>query len=150
MSISSKDTIGLALAAGTVVLLLVHGGDRHDPATQLPALAGSPADVVAFVDVHLVDGVGDPDPEQVVVVRNGVVTDIGPMGTVELPADALVVDCGGLGYLVAAKESHTFDGSWQPVVRGATYDLVLLSADPQRGFSGPEAVRGRLVDGLWT
>lgn len=161
MSISSKDAVGLALAAGTVVLLLVHGGDRHDPAPGAviaPASAGPPApdgiagaqpDVVAFINVQLLDDAGESTGEHVVVVRKGVVSEIAGAGSLAIPDDALVVDCGGSAYLVAARDRRSWAEGWQPVAAGSDDDLVLLAVDPRLPSSGPDTVRGRLVDGLW-
>lgn len=174
MFLTSKDALGLALAAGTIVMLLAHGEDRHDtvdgasgssvPAGAAPTAQGGrpeheadarePARVVAFVDVRLVHGSasdGEPGSDRgghVVVVRDGVVAEIGRSDTVRLPANAIVVDCAGSSYLVSVPDDASVL-RWMPVSAGSTDDLLLLASDPRIGDVGPEGVRGRLVDGHW-
>lgn len=155
MRLKSKDTLGLALVACSVGLLVLHGRTPHAPArAESTAIAGShavlagpAADVVAFVDVRLPGAVHSVARTGVVVVRHGVVSAVGGAESVQVPVDALIVRGSGSNYLVAA--SSTADGlGWSPVVRGIGGDLVLYSGDPRDRTDGG-AIAGRLIDGRW-
>lgn len=168
LPITSKDAVGLALAACTIVLLVLHGRQPHDTGVPnavevdrgalglpvTPPAVGGPGElpttpsVVAFVDVQLPGVDVGPSDEHVVVVRHGVVAEIGSTGSVRLPDNALVVDGDGSSYLVTASET-TDSPSWRPVVSGFRGELILYAGDPRRGSeTGP--IRGRLVAGRWT
>jgi imidazolonepropionase-like amidohydrolase len=52
--------------------------------------------VVALANVLLVDGTGaDPRPGQTVVIRDGRIAEVGPAGTVRVPAGVRTMDLGG-------------------------------------------------------
>lgn len=163
MPLKSKDTIGFALAACTVVLLVLHGREPHQAGTpgvigvgagvpEGEGMASSAAAIVAFVDVHLPgtsDASLEESEESIVVVRHGVVSEIGSAKTVRLPPDALVVDGDGSAYLVAAPSSGASESTWRPVMHGGSTELVLYAVDPRSG-SKRAPIKGRLVGGRWT
>lgn len=139
MRLTRKDALGLALAACTVVLLVAHGGGRHD------------RDVLAFVDVNLLPSPREkPRDRQVVVVRDGVVTRVGSLGSVGLPRDAHVIDGRGRDYLTTVRGavSGTADDPVR-VVPGSGAELLLLPGDPRIDPSVRLRPRGRVVDGAW-
>jgi imidazolonepropionase-like amidohydrolase len=78
------------------------------PSTQLPAqrpdslseevrtYVALDTTVVALTNVLLVDGTGaDPRPGQTVIVRDGRIAEVGPTGTVRVPAGVRTMDLGG-------------------------------------------------------
>lgn len=63
--------------------------------------------VVALVGATLIDGKGgEPIPNACVIVRNEVIDAVGIAGKVELPADAEVIDVGGLTLLPGLIDAH--------------------------------------------
>lgn len=142
MRLARKDCIGLALAACTVVVLVIHGG-RHD------------AKILAFVDVSLLSPSPDDSRDhRVVVVRDGVVTRVGSVGSVGLPPGARVIDGGGTAYLTLVRGTVVTEGPVVPegpatVFPGAEGELVLLPADPRIDPSVVLRPWGRVVDGTW-
>lgn len=168
MRLTSKDAVGLALAASTVALLVVHGVDRHEaPDTATDHGASTPAGsadegrpsiaerqgphAVAFVDVNLIsEPGGERRRHQVVLVRDGQVAEVGPTGTVQAPAGALVVEGHGSSYLMAGSKRPGQEGvDWAPVAAGARADLLLLPTDPTSDGTAYSNLEGRMVGGAW-
>ena len=166
MELTRNDVSGLILVAVTVGLLVVHGSERHDaprssgvPADTVPlqgivrADAGAAGPVV-FHGVSVVYAEGEePRAHQTVVVVDGRVTAVGPVGSVETPAGAVVVRGAGSDVLVPATRLAAGNaagiGPVGPLVRGAEMDLALLPGPPRPGtteLAGPE---GLLLDGIW-
>lgn len=158
MRMSGRDLSGLALAGVTVVLLALHGGDRHAARDVLTSSAtagrmAAPA-MVAFVDVNLVSSSGaEPRSHQVVLVRAGVVSAIGPVGQVEAPAGTFVVEGNGSKYLMHGTAART-DGGDGPVASetiaaGAPADFVLFAADPRTHEDARLHPEGVMEAGSW-
>lgn len=108
MRIDAKDTIGFVLLAGAFATLALHSGDEHqDKHLPLVANAGgsatsaasSAATVFVNFDVVPMTGAG-VQRNQVVIVRDGFITRIGPVGVIAVPEDARVVDGEGSHFLV--------------------------------------------------
>ena len=108
MRVRTRDTAGFVLVVGTFVALVVHGTADHQD-THLPVVADaggaatSPATAptLAFVDFNVVQMDGqDVLRRQVVIVRDGFVSRIGPVGVVDVPTAATVVQGDGSAYLV--------------------------------------------------
>lgn len=168
MPLTTKDVTGLVLVAGTVVLLVVHGTDRHEPAgrsldaardtVSIGSLTRAPsngeASEVVFVDVNLITHPeGEARRNQVVVVDEGTVTEVGPVGTVSPSPEALVVLGAGSDFLLPAVTlpsgaAATLDPS-QRVVPGVRSDLVLLSGDPRVERGALDHPEGLLRRGAW-
>lgn len=153
MRFSRKDTLGLALAAGAVVLLVGHGREPHVPRpTPAPEVVTGTAshgteandDVVAFVDVLLPGTAHSASRTGVVVVRGGVVSAVGSEDAVHVPAEAWIVDGEGSEFLVATPDPS----GWTPVREGVAAELVLLGSDPRLGVDAA-TVGGRLLGGRW-
>ncbi len=129
MKLSIKDSVGLALVAGTLGALVVHIGPsgheaRHptsvaDAGSAMTSAAASTP--VAFVDVNVVPMEGDAVlHRQVVIAQDGFIRQIGPLGVLEPPAGALIVNGDGTRYLVPGLTDahvHLPDGAenWLPV-----------------------------------
>lgn len=108
MRFEAKDVAGFALVAGTVGVLAIHGNQGHQD-THIPfeanaggasttARAASP---VAFVDVNVLPLTDDGVLRRhVVLVEDGRVSRIGPIGEVDIPADAITIDGRGQRFLV--------------------------------------------------
>lgn len=108
MRLEAKDLVGFVLVAGTVGVLAIHGNEGHQD-THLPfeANAGgattsaNATGLVAFVDVHVLPMRDDRVlRRQVVLVEDGVVSAIGPIGVLDVPDDAITIDGRGERYLV--------------------------------------------------
>lgn len=166
MALTPKDVTGLVLVAATVMLLVVHGTDRHEPGGESFDAAGDTVPIgsltravrpgaseVVFVDVNLVvHPEGATRRHQVVVVDAGVVTEVGPVGTVAPSSEALVVEGLGSDFLLPAVAlpsdgTATLEPS-RRLVPGVRSDLVLLPGDP-RVERGPLAPEGLLMRGSW-
>ncbi len=160
MRLKPKDTLGLALVACAVGLLVLHGRAPHPPPESPAGADGAEAasrglahaeeaipQVVAFIDVRLPGTAGDPAQPATVLVRRGTVDAIGSTGSLPLPVDAVVVDGGGSGYLVA-RSGDSGGTAWSPVVEGTRGDLVLFAQDPGSDTAGTTLV-GRLLEGRW-
>ncbi len=73
-----------------------------------PARASDPSVPTAFVGVHVVPMDADRVLEnQTVVVRDGRIAAIGPVGTVDVPADAIVVEGHGRYLVPGLADMHT-------------------------------------------
>ena len=159
MPFSRKDSLGLALAAGAVVLLVAHDREPHapKPSPTPDVVSGAPShiteseesDVVAFVDVLLPGTAHSASRTGVVVVRRGVVSDVGSAEKVDVPAEAAVIDGDGSAYLVASA-STAGSSTWTPVSEGLATELLLLTEDPRASSGSVLMVRGRLTRGHWS
>ena len=109
MKLSSKDTVGLLLVAGTLGTLYLHiGPDGHASKHPSSARGGGgsvttavESSAVAFVNVNVLPM--DRDRvlrNQVVIVEGGFVQSIGPAGQMRPPPGALIVPGDGSRYLV--------------------------------------------------
>lgn len=108
MRLETRDLVGFVLVAGTVGVLALHGNAGHQEA-HLPfeADAGGAttsaiaATTVAFVDVHVLPMDDDRVLHgQTVLVEDGVVSRVGPVGSFEVPDDATTVEGRGSRFLV--------------------------------------------------
>jgi imidazolonepropionase-like amidohydrolase len=108
MRLTTKDAVGFVLVASTLAALLARRDADHGE-TDLPSVAdagsattsAATVPTFAFVDFNVVPMVGqDVLRHQVVIVRDGFVSRIGPVGVIETPAAARVVRGDGSGYLV--------------------------------------------------
>lgn len=108
MRLTTKDTFGLVLVAGTFAALAIHNEPTHR-ATHLPTVVDAggaitdPASLrtFAFVDFNVIPMLDDAVAQhQVVIVEDGFVRAIGALGSVEVPTDAGVIDGEGRAYLV--------------------------------------------------
>lgn len=158
MRLTNKDTLGLALAACAVVLLVSHGRAPHaaggaaaydvEVGTSAHSEVADPeSEVIAFVNVQLPGTAVSHGG--VAVVREGVVSAVGSAEEIDVPTDAAIVDGDGSAYLVATAFSTTTPSTWAPVTEGLTTDLLLLAADPRR-TSDSFLVQGRLKEGRWS
>ena len=167
MELKRNDVYGLILVAVTVGLLALHGSERHDPHRSasaapladtvplegiLQAGAGT-AGTVVFYGVNVVeDGRDEPHADQVVVVVDGRVTAVGPVGSVEAPRGATVIHGKGSDFLVPATRLLSGKAAGvdptRRLVPGAETDMALLSTDPRRTTRGV-AAEGLLLDGVW-
>ena len=107
MKLTSKDTVGLLLVAGTLGTLFVHiGPDGHAPTSSVGDGGGSittpvASNTVAFVDVNVLPMEQDEVlRNQVVIVEGSFVRQIGPVGDVVPPPGALIIPGDGTRYLV--------------------------------------------------
>jgi imidazolonepropionase-like amidohydrolase len=108
MKLSRKDAAGFVLVAATLTTLSIHGGERHQeshvpPVAQAGGAATMPTGsrLTAFVDVSVLPmNQAGPAHHQVVLIRDGFIDEIGPVGAVDVPADATIVQGGGSQYLV--------------------------------------------------
>jgi len=109
MKLSAKDTIGLVLVAGTLGTLAVHIGPRGHEARHPTSVAdagssvtiATPATTLAFVDVNVLPMDGETVlRRQVVIVEGGFIRRIGPVGELEPPVGAQVINGDGVRYLV--------------------------------------------------
>lgn len=108
MRLTTKDTVGLLLVVGTASALLVHNAPEGHRSTHIRPVADAGGSVTSTVDVATfafhdvnvlpMDGRA-PLRRQVVVVRDGFVTRIGPVGVVDPPEGALLVDGRGTRWL---------------------------------------------------
>ncbi|MDH3269960.1 MAG: hypothetical protein OEN56_01430 [Gemmatimonadota bacterium] len=152
---TNKDLVGFVLAASTLGLLVLHGGDRH-PALTVTALGGSQNSdrVVAFIDVNLLGSVdASLVQHQVVLVRSGVVSAVGAVGDVSPPRGALVIGGNGSDFLVGADVDpegrvQGLDAS-HAIERGARADFLLLPADPRADAGAVRRAEGTMVAGAW-
>jgi imidazolonepropionase-like amidohydrolase len=54
------------------------------------------ADVTAFTDAIVIDGTGAPSMDhQTVIIKNGLITQIGKSGDIKIPKEAMVINCSG-------------------------------------------------------
>ncbi len=76
--------------------------------TILILLCGSPAfsQVTAFVDGRIIDGAGNVIARGTVVVRDGLIADVGPAASVRVPEDAVRVDARGKTLMPGIVNSH--------------------------------------------
>lgn len=158
MRLTNKDTLGLALSAVAVVLLVSHGRtsptDGGATASGVDAAASSHSEtadapgVVAFVNVLLLEATHSVPRRGVAVVRGGVVSAVGSAEGVDVPAGAAIIDGGG-SYLVATTSGSRDSSAWTPVAEGIATDLVLLESDPRKALDGL-VVQGRLSRGRWS
>lgn len=108
MRLSTRDTTGIVLVAGTLTTLLFHSGERHQQTHLSPVAEAGGASTsaeaqrtVAFVDVAVRPMTGEPvRRHQVVVVSDGFIERIGPIGVIEPPEDAQVIEGTGSEFLV--------------------------------------------------
>lgn len=166
MALTRRDAVGLALAVCTVGVLVAHGGGRHDEAAAGsaddvgPAPVGvasststleADAEVLAFVDVNLIAPAQERSRgHQVVVVRDGLVTRVGAVGSVGLPPDARVIDGRGTDYLTTVRdEVSARAGHAGPIVPGSDAELLLLPADPRVDATARRRPLGRVIGGAW-
>lgn len=108
MKLTVKDKVGIFMVVSTSAALLAHGidsGHRDSHRTPIADAGGAVTSAVevatiAFYDVNVVpmdrEGVMR---SQVVLVQDGFVTRIGPVGVVEVPAGSLRIEGGGTRYL---------------------------------------------------
>lgn len=62
---------------------------------------------IAFIGISLIDGIGEfPIKNYIVIVRNGLVDEMGKMGTIKVPEDAEVVKGEGLTLMSGLIDAH--------------------------------------------
>lgn len=62
---------------------------------------------IAFIGISLIDGIGEfPIKNYIVIVRNGLVDEIGEMGTIKVPEDAEVIKGEGLTLMPGLIDAH--------------------------------------------
>lgn len=161
MRIKARDTVGLVLVACTFTAVYLHERGEHKE-THLSVLvdaggATTSAETVptfAFVNFNVVPMDGqDILKNHVVVVRNGFVTTVGPVGVVEAPAGATLVEGDGSRFLVPGlvdAHVHIVDASEDLLplfiangvttvfnLKGDDRHLDLRDRARQPGFEGP-------------
>jgi len=118
----------MVLVAGTLATLFFHSGERHQQTHLSPVAEAGGASTsaearrtVAFVDVHVRAMTGEPvRRHQVVVVRDGFIERIGPIGVIEPPFARLY-------FATMSRESVT---------------AIVLRSARLTGRSGPARCRG--------
>jgi imidazolonepropionase-like amidohydrolase len=108
MRLEAKDLAGIVLVAGTIGVLAIHGNEGHqDSHLPFEANAGGASTsaravgTIAFVDVNVLPLTDDRVlRRQVVLVEDGRVTRIGPIGLLEVPEDAITIEGQGQRYLL--------------------------------------------------
>ncbi|MDH3422161.1 MAG: amidohydrolase family protein [Gemmatimonadota bacterium] len=157
MRLDAKDAAGVAVILCTLGVVAVHNGpfghpDGHragvaDAGGSVTSAVGEPT--TAFVDFNVVPMDRDVVlPHQVVVVRGGFIQQIGPVGTVEPPRGANIIEGNGTGYLSPGlTDAHVhlrgrYD-SWLPlfVANGVTTVFNL------EGRPGHLALKRRILEG---
>lgn len=87
--------------------------DRLTPPIELPqpVTASRPATkALALINGTLIDGTGaDPVPDGAIVIRDGRIVAVGSRDTVEIPADAQVIDVQGATLLPGFFNAHVHD-----------------------------------------
>lgn len=144
MAAPIKDIFGLALLSATVVAVTVHLKPWHkEGVTRAMAEDARRPGALVLLDVN----VRPMDREvvlhrHVVVVENGIVTQVAPLGAVEPPKDALVVDGHGTSYVIPGlTDAHVHldegAGEWLPLLvrKGVTTVFAASGAGSWR----PEA-----------
>lgn len=127
MAVSAKDKLGLFLVTATTVTVAVYAkpwivGPPREGAQRFADLGSVESGPLVFKDVNVLP----MDREtvlyrHVVVVDDGVITEMGPLGGVEVPADASVLDGRGRQYLIPGlvdAHVHTGEGfqAWAPLL----------------------------------
>lgn len=101
---------GSLFLAGVALLYLFNLGvlDFNRPyARNLPEKLGPPSPVVAFHNVNIIPMDSERLLEgQTVIVRDGIIAQIGPSGEIDIPADALVVEGTGQYLLPGLVDMH--------------------------------------------
>ena len=166
---TGRDITGFVLVAATLGLLAIRGSERHErgvpprpPASLVvpldmaaaPTADGRGSTRIAFVGVNLLEGgSGDVIRNQVVIVEDGLVTGVGPVGRVRVPAGARRVRATSSDFLLPA--TATASGSSmrihasRSIVPGARVDLVLLPSAPASGRELASRPGGVVLDGRW-
>jgi imidazolonepropionase-like amidohydrolase len=86
---------GLALAAACAATMAA-GAQRPQLAAGVREYAKVDAPVIALTRVRVIDGTGAPPrDDQTIVVRDGVITEIGSASAISAPAGATVIDLAG-------------------------------------------------------
>ena len=143
MAVSVKDRFGLILLATTIVTVIVHAGPwtaRHEhKQTSMALEPGAVGSVkLVFLDVNVL-----PMDREVVLHRhvvfteNGVITEVVPLGELEIPVDALVINGHGTQYLIPGlTDAHVHlderAAEWFPLLlaRGVTTVFAASRAEP--------------------
>lgn len=89
------------------------------------------AGVFALTGAKVIDGTGSaPVSGQTVVLRDGVIEQVGPMGQVAIPEDATVIDLAGMTVLpgLVQLHEHLWIHPGAPVSVPVTYPRLFLSA----------------------
>lgn len=150
-----KDVVGMCFVAGTLATLFVHGSERHQEShTAFEADAGGSVttDVVAhttaFVGVRVLPMTGAGiAADQTVLIENGVVSEVGPAASVEVPREARVIAGDGRLLMPGLTDAHVH----VPDAREDVLALFLangvttvfnLEGDPRH-----VALRDRIADG---
>ena len=113
---------GITLTGFLAALLLAQEKPTLSPLTKSFVTVDSP--VVALTHVTVIDGTGAaPSPDQTIVIQNGVIRDIGPAASLNVPADARIVDSTGRSAIpgLVGMHDHMFypTASGQGPVEGA-------------------------------
>ena len=160
MTLTARDVVGALMVAGTMGAVVIHstpwghGGGHQMGAADAGGSVTTAVDVqyVAFVDVNVVVMDGDDVlRHQVVVVQGDLIQKIGPLGVVEPPAGARIVDGGGMRYLVPGLTDahvHLPEGSesWLPLFLANGVTTVFNLDGDERHLRLRERIRsGELV-----
>ena len=113
---------GITLTGFLAALLLAQEKPPLSPLTKSFVTVDSP--VVALTHVTVIDGTGAaPSPDQTIVIQNGVIRDIGPAASLNVPAGARIVDSTGRSAIpgLVGMHDHMFypTASGQGPVEGA-------------------------------
>ena len=113
---------GITLTGFLAALLLAQEKPALAPLTKSFVTVDSP--VIALTHVTVIDGTGAaPSPDQTIVIQNGVIRDIGPAASLNVPAGARIVDSTGRSAIpgLVGMHDHMFypTASGQGPVEGA-------------------------------
>jgi len=130
----------------SLALLATATGCAHD-ATSIREFITVDASAIALTHVRVVDGTGAQGrSDQTLVIRNGLIADVGGTGTITLPSDARVLDLQGRtvlpGYVMLHEHlSFTPDGNDEVSVRFSFPRLYLAGGATTIRTAGSAGLR---------
>lgn len=126
---------------------------------KVPAKYG---EVMAYVGGDIVTGLKDgTDKDMVMIVENGIISEIGKNGEVEVPANAIIIDVSGKTLIPGLWDMHAHANQvqWAPayLAGGITtyrdcgneieFATAFRSAIAKNGKMGPDILLGGMTDG---
>jgi len=102
---------GILLACLT--LAPASGGANDAPGATPPPAAAPGRATTAFVGARILPVAGPPIEKGVLIVRNGVITDVGPVTSTRIASSALIVDVSGRTIIPGLVDTHShIGGGW--------------------------------------
>ena len=86
----------LKAGATLIVCLMSLAGYAQRFVPSVSKYISDSAETIAFKDVKIIDGTGNPSKEhQTVIINKGIIIKIGTVQDVEIPAGASIINCSG-------------------------------------------------------